>query len=235
MSELLKGSDDLTQAIAELKSNPFSPEGFTNYWRAKFQGERDITVPDCNWTEKEIRKPMVDIRGKEGPSMMVYVSKQLIGKEGLIRLGKMYPQMADSSVRENTLITDTHRTTGWIKVEATIDNAPNGNTRQKDLEDLAKRQGYLGQRVGTYILVSQASKDLTEHYLDELDEVYIWSRLLGSRRGGRVVNAYFYSDGRLIVGRALTSRSRHPALGGRFEEVEKNLTIPQNYFLENNW
>ena len=215
-SEQPQNQDVLTQTIEEYKRGSLTPELVTNYWRAKLQveGKRiglDISVPDCDWTEEEIGKPMVDIRGKEVSSMMVYVPKQLTGKEGLILLDKMYPQTANFSAKNGTPILDGHQTTGWIKVEATID-APNGNTRQKELEDFAKKQGYLGQRLSTYILASQASKDLTGRYLDEANT---WSRLLGSRRGGHVFSARFGS------GDYLTSRSRHPSLGGRFEKVKK--------------
>jgi len=78
MSEFLRKSDNLTRSIVEYKKNPFSPEANTNYWRTKLQedGRRiglEIFVPDCNWTEEEIKKPMLDINEKEISSMLVYI------------------------------------------------------------------------------------------------------------------------------------------------------------------
>lgn len=221
ITEQTQRQNPLQQEIAELKKES-TPESVTNYWRAKLQvdGARAglvVDVPDCDWTEKEIKRPMVDIKGNPVAGMMVYKPEQFKGKEGLILLGKMYPQMASYSVREDTPITDMHETTGWVKVEAAID-APNRNTRQKELEDFAKEQGYFGQRENTYILASQASKDLNGQYFDE-DE--IWSRLLASRGGGGVVGAFFNSDGDLGVSSVLDPQARHPDLGARFEEVKK--------------
>lgn len=224
MSELLKGSDHLTQAIAELKRNPFSPELITNYWRVKLQGESDIAVSDCNWTEKEIQKPMVDIRGNEVSAVMFYFPKPLAGKEGLIRLRKMYPEVGGYYfLQEGTPITDIHDVTGWIRGYATLDSV-NRNTTQKNMKDFAKKQGYLGGRLGTYILASQMMKDLTGHYLNERKGQ---SRLLGSRNEGRGVSgvsAWFVSNGHVAVGGKLGQRDYSPQLGGWFEEVKKSLT-----------
>ncbi len=73
------------------------------------------------------------------------------------------------------------------------------------------------QRENVYILASQESKDLAEHYLDEGST---WSRL-GSRLESDVVYARFRSDGRLHVHWSLYPRYRYAHLGGRFEEVKK--------------
>ena len=224
-AELFPTSDDgLNEAIVELRANPFSPEAVTNYWKTKLQldGKRiglEISVPDCNWTEDEIKKPMVGKKGEEVPSMMVYIPQELTGQEGLKKLGQMYPKMRSSSAQEGTTVQDSpdaNKQGGWIKAEATVD-APNLDTTQGDLEKHAKKQGYFPQRENAYILASQASKDLTGHYLDEGST---WSRL-GSRRGSDVVYADFDSDGRLQVDWRLGPRDRDAGMGGRFEEVKK--------------
>lgn len=205
--------------------NPFSPEAVTNFWRTKLQvdGKRiglGIKVPDCNWTEEEIRKPMVDNKGKEVSSMMVYVPEQLTGEKGLKRLGKMYPGMDSWAVKEGTIVqdsSDVNKKSGWVKVEATVD-APNLDTTQEGLENHAREKKYSPQRLNTYILASQASRDLTGHYLDEKST---YSRLPGSRCGGGVVRARFGSDGGLHVNWILGPRNHGANLGGRFEEVKK--------------
>ena len=212
-----RNQDLLTQAIERYKGEPFNPELVTNYWRAKLQADGvkvgiDIVVPDCDWTEEEIRRPMVDIKGNAIGGMMVPV----LGEITLPLLGKMYPKIAGYSVREDTPIKDTHKTSGYVKVEATID-APNRNTRPKELEDFAKKQGYLGQREITYILASQASKNLIDQYFDQGET---WSRLLGSRSGGYPPDARFNPDGDLVVGWHLGPQDPHLHLGARFEEVK---------------
>lgn len=229
MSEFLKRSDNLALSIIKLRENPFSPDVNTNFWRAKLQadGKRiglEIKVIKCDWREDEIREPMIDIKGNKVDSMMVYVPQELMGKEGLKRLGQMYPKMNDwsVSVQEEIIIQDSpdaNKEGGWIKVEATID-APNLNTTQGDLKRHAEKQKYSGQRENVYILASQASKNLTGHYLDEGPTQ---SRLLGSRSGNFVIVVRFSSVGGLIVGWILDPQDQdhHVDLGGRFEKVKK--------------
>ena len=241
MSEFLKGSDHLIQSIVELKTNFFSPEAITKFWKAKLQadGKRiglDISVPDCNWTEKEIRKPMTGVKGKKVPSMMVYVPQELTGQEGFDKLGQMYPKMKFCDpkagpitqiregiirrVREETLIQDSpdgSKKGGWIKVEATI-ITPNLNTTQEDLEKHAQKLGYSSQTLSTYILVSQARKNLTGHYLDKGSR---WSRLDSRYDEEDVVCATFGWDGFLALYFNLRPQDYNPRTGGRFEEVKK--------------
>ena len=227
MSEFLKGSDYLMQSIAELKVNLFSPEAITKFWKAKLQadGKRiglDISVLDCNWTKREMRKPMIGINGAEVPSMMVYIPQELYGQEGLIKLGQMYPKMNIWPVQKETVAwvmrdsPDSSKKGRWIKVEATID-APNINTTEKDLKNHAKAKKYSRQRLITYIFASQASKDLTGHYLDEEST---WSRL-GTHFQSEVAYVRFHSDGDLTIPWPLDPQAHGAGIGGRFEEVKK--------------
>ena len=227
MSEFLKGSDRLMQSIAELKVNLFSPEAITKFWKAKLQadGEKiglDISVLDCNWTKREMRKPMIGINGAEVPSMMVYIPQELYGQEGLIKLGQMYPKMNIWPVQKETVAwvmrdsPDSSKKGRWIKVEATID-APNINTTEKDLKNHAKAKKYSRQRLITYIFASQASKDLTGHYLDEEST---WSRL-GTHFQSEVAYVRFHSDGDLTIPWPLDPQAHGAGIGGRFEEVKK--------------
>jgi len=224
VSQEQRGNQDLlTQTIEEYRKGPLTPELVTNYWRANLQvdGARaglNIEVPDCDWTEEEIKRPMVDIEGNAVPGMMIYFPEQLIGKEGKIHLEEMYPEMANSSMYDRSLsITDTHKTTGWIKVEAAIET-PNRNTRQKALEAFAKKQGYLGQRENAFILASKASKDLTGSCFGQRGTC---CRLLGSPYAGRVMYALFNSDGNSYIFWLVSSEDQTPLLGARFEEVKR--------------
>lgn len=218
---------DLVQQIQEYKVNPHNPEVVTQTWQKIWQvwGERaSLTIPvsPCNWTEEEIQKPFIDIEGKPVPTMMIYRPEAIKDKEGFILLGSLFPQMDSFSVKQRTSITDAYDTTGWIKVEASID-VPNGNTTQKQVEDFFASQGRRGQRLSTYIIASQANKLFTGNYFDENTTI---SRLSGSRHGGRiqaggVVHARFTPNGQLIVNWNLYPWDRHPNLGARFEEVKQ--------------
>lgn len=202
MAEDLRRSDQLTQAITELKRNPFSPKEYANYWRAKLRTRGlDVVVPDCNWREDKI-KENVSLSEKISP-VMLYVSKELTGKEGLIRLGQAYPEMQYPF--NDKIPTDIHDTTGWIKGYATL-HAPQGlDMYQTDFEEYPKQQGYLAGRMCSFILSSQLNKDLTGHYLGDeepREDTLTLFRLIGSRysiyrRGA--VDATFYRDGSLHV------------------------------------
>ncbi|MFH1832931.1 MAG: hypothetical protein ABH816_02055 [Candidatus Levyibacteriota bacterium] len=214
---MVEGLEKLAQ---ELKENLFSPEAVTNFWQAKLQadGKRiglNISVPKCDWTEDEIRKPMVDNKGREVPSMMVYLPQELTGQEGLKKLGQMYPD-TNSWIFQEGVAHGASKKYGWIKVEAAI-NAPNLNTTESDLEEHAKKKGYSMQRLNVYILASQASKDLTGHYLDEQ---LTYSRL-GFRHGSDAVYFSFNQSGSLLIHWPLGSKAYGPEMGGRFEEVKK--------------
>lgn len=110
-------NDPLSQAIAEHERGIRTPEMWTAYWRAKFQVDAgkiglNIEIPDCDWTDEEIRRPMVDIHGKEIDGIMVPVMPDIT----LSVLGRMYPAMQSRTVREDSPVADTHDITGWIKV-----------------------------------------------------------------------------------------------------------------------
>lgn len=195
----------------------YTPRFQTQLWRDMFTDDSSIVVPECDLAEEEMKKPMVDVKGNPIIPMMVYMSEVFKGKEGLILLGKRYPNLQNSSVQEGTIITDEYDNTGWIKVEATLD-APNLNTTEKDLLDHAKKNGFGGQREGTYILAGQALYVLT----GECPDTQTISRLPGSRHEGRMINAYRHSDGRLYVYWFWRLRPQHhaPSVGGRFEKVK---------------
>lgn len=208
----------LQQVIKEYEKGALTPELVTAFWRTKLQADTarvglNIEVPECDWTAEEIRKPMVDIKGKAVPGIMVPSLKEM----ALPILGKMYPKMDSYSVRDDTTVKDTHDISGWVKVEALVD-APNRNINLSDAEKFAEKQGYFGQREVTYILASQASKVLTGKYFDE-GITRTW--LLGSRFEGRVIRAYFYPDGFLYVGWRWYPEVSYPNIGWRFEEVKR--------------
>lgn len=230
-TEKLEG-DILTQAIEEYKRGPLTPELVTKYWREKFRidGAKagvNIEVPDCDWTTEEIQKPMVDVRGNPVPAMMIYKPEQIKRVEGLILLGKMYPEMEISPRLSNytSLIEEFYDNTGWIKVETSV-NAPNLGVTQRELEVFAEKQSYLEQRLSTYIIASQASKDLRGQYFDSHGTE---SRLIGSYTKDYDITAKCHGySGCLNVSPLGAPNMSFRDLGGRFEQMKKTkLPIPR--------
>lgn len=76
----------LRQAISEYKKGIRIPELFTAYWRAKLP---DLSIPDCDWTEEAIRRPMVDIKGNQIPGLLVPDFAEIT----LLVLGRKFPKM----------------------------------------------------------------------------------------------------------------------------------------------
>jgi hypothetical protein len=224
----------------EERISAVTPETVTEFWRTRLEidGARTglrIKVPDCNWTQEEISKPMLR-RGSKEPiaiaGRMLYLPKELTGREGLIRLGKIYSQLTgrraegsytlDEDTKESEWVTNFHDTFGWIKVEATS-ITPNRNTTEEQLRIFANEHGYDMQREAVYILASIASKDLTNHFFDEINikekNRNSWSRLGGSHGGGGVIAACFHpEDGHLRVLLAVDPKQQDDHYGGRFEQ-----------------
>lgn len=221
---LVDPQDDISrrmQAIRELR-NAITPETVTDYWRTRFRIDNSrILVPDCGWSQKEISRPMKLIRDSDITGGMIYLPEELTGKEGLVRLGKMYPGLrgkAEGSytLEEDTPVANVYDTYGWIKVEATS-ISPNRNTNEEGLRTFAREQGYQMQRETVYVLGSLMHHDLTSQFFDEGGKT--WSRLGGSHGGGGVIAACFYPDGYLRVLLAVDPKEHNEQFGGRFEQV----------------
>lgn len=212
--------DLLRQTVQELNRNSFSPEAVTNFQQAFWQiprGEEGFTfdMTPCTATKEQLRKPIVDVKGRKLLPLTIGIPEELKGKEGLIRLGKMFPELGNYSVKEGTPIQDEFDKTGYIRVEGVVD-APNLDTNEDQLREHFDSQGVRGQRLITYVIASRQMKVLKDKYPDQGPT---WSRLIGSRCGGGVVHAFCFPDGRLGVFRYLFPRNHCPVWGGRSEEV----------------
>lgn len=210
--------EPLRAAIAEYKKGIRTREMWTAYWRAKFQVEAgriglNLEVPDCNWTEEEIRRPMLDIYGKEIEGLMVPVMTGIT----LPILGQMYPAMKSSTVAEDSPVIDTHDTEGWVKVYGLVDG-PNRNAGRAAAEKFADDNGYLPGREKTYILGSQAKKDFSNQYFDQRS-TFSW--LPGSQVDDGLVYASFFRGGGLGASWDLDPDIPRQDGGWRFEEVKK--------------
>lgn len=206
-------------AIQEYKTQPLTPELVDRTWQTlwkvwKVWGERVdhvLYVPTCDRTKEELAKL------KEENRAVILAPDEIYTRGGLVLLGRMFPKMQSTTVSERTTITNENNRGGCIDVEMDLES-PNRDTTEKDLEKLFKAQGRKGQREATYIIASQFSKLLTDHYFDEGDTS---SRLPGSRNEGSVIGARFYSGGGLRVSWYLGPQNQFPLLGGRCEGVKK--------------
>ena len=217
----------LKQAVGEYTKGPLSPKIVTRFWQAKFNADGEETglqlqVPECDWSATDIARPMVDRLGNEVEGMMVYVPREMT----LPLLDKLYNK--DSlpwwfTAREDTSVIDSYDTLGgWVKMHAVID-APNRNINQAQAEAFAQEQGYLGGRLRTYILASQASRDLTGKFFDQWDKdkSHTTSGLFGSLHNELAVDAYYFYFGSLSVSDCRAPEMAFRQYGWRFEEVKK--------------
>lgn len=216
--------DILSLAVQEYKTKPHSAEALTALNRAFYESYGrsvglEISVPDCDWTEREIKKQMPTVEGKKVKSSVLYYPEELKGSEGLVRIGKMFG-LTSWSVQENTPIVSDEKIPArqWIRIEDSID-APNTNTNEEDLANHAQKHNIFGQDENIYILGSRFAKLLRGRYFDQGPT---WSRLPGSRGGGRMVNAHCGSGGRVDVGSGWYPGHRDPFMGARFAGVKSS-------------
>lgn len=211
--------DLLKDAIIEYKRGSLTPELVNSTWQTVWRVwgesvEHQFQIPACDRSDKELATLKSEGRG------IVLTPDEIYTPEGLILLGRIFPEMKSWSTEAGTTVTNEVNRGGSIDIEMSV-GAPyrtaQGYTEQ-ELIDKIVSDNRDGQRLATYIVGSQFSKLLTDKYFDQDDT---WSRLPGSRDEGRVVDADFYSDGHLNVDDYWSREDRYPGLGGRSEGVKK--------------
>ena len=203
---------DLDKAVSEYKNDPSNPEKLTQFMSAFWQeaGQRigkSYTVEAFPLTSKELKER------KERGEMAISVPQGI----SRVDLGKMFPKMGSWSVEEGNSAKDIKDNFDCLWIESAVD-APNLNTTEAMLDEIAREKGKDGQSLRSYIIGAQISKVLVGKYFDEGATS---SRLPGSRDGGRVLSASFDSGGSLSVGSYCFPGAHNGLLGGRFEEVVK--------------
>ena len=208
----------LTQIVREFnKEGWMTPEfvtsAFQQIWKARGESAGlELTVTPCDRTPEELAE-----LAKNG-RRIGYLPETLMAQQDRPLLARIFPQLGSHSVQEGNSVTNEVNRSGWFDYESAVD-APYRNTTEDQLraaiETESKRIGreLAGMNVSEYIVAGEDSKLFTGKYLDH--GANTWSRLLGSRRDGRVVRADFDSLGRLDVRWRLGSRYRYPSLGGR--------------------
>ncbi len=196
-----------------------TPAFWTNFWRDFYTHEPAIKVPQCRWSEKAIREPMLDISGLSVPTMLVLVPRLFQGgAPGLLRLIAVLPTLSNSTAcGGSSYVEDTHLGFGYVKTEATLD-APNINTTQDMLLEHGRNRGYLPQREVTNLLQGRALFILTGEYPD----CRTVSRLLGSREYGFFLNSQHSvnTDEQIYVNLDYQPELRNEYFGGRFEKFK---------------
>jgi len=169
---------------------------------------KELVVPRPNFT----RERVVEMASLEVPRVPFYVHPKIT----LVMLNERFPAMRGHwSLRPNSGVVDNYKLDGWMFLEAVLE-APFRNTNQKQLEELAKANGWVGQNLVTYLLFGQYCKEMHDRYPD----LENWSRLLGSSEGGRVLDANFHSNGDPNVFNDYFDPSDVSSdLGGRFAVV----------------
>ena len=201
----------LAEATKEYKKRPVNPEKAMVFWQAFWaeNGKKvglSISVPECPFTQEQLEEMR---RKDKGP---IYLPEEFSTQRGRHLLGKMFPKMQSHSVEEGNSVTNEVARSGWRQFDMSLD-APHTDTNEKQLKEAMVSQGDEEPTLNEYIVAGQASKLLTGRYLDE---GATWSRILGSRYDGDVVDAHFLSDGRLLVVSDWSPGHRDPSVGGRF-------------------
>lgn len=211
----------LTQVIKEFNTQPHTPESYTATFQAIWKVRIDhllqqgaffrLEVDPCPYTQDELDS--LEAEGRRLGYLPTFLSTQ----ETRYLMGDLWPQIGSPAVRQENSITNEVSRHGWFDYEAMID-APYRNTKEKDLQKEAERQGREGMSLSEYFVASQDSKLFTGKYLDQ----YVTRvRLLGSRSGSSVVDARFGLHGSLFVGSNLKPQNHAENLGGRLVGAPK--------------
>lgn len=215
----------LEMAKVAYKAKPYNTELLTEFnqafWLSRQQkmgvSRADLVVADCPYREADIRRFMNNDSGLFVPQIVS------TAPEGLILLGKGFPQMGNLAFQEGTSVSNIDKNGnlvdihGWMKTEKAVD-APYTRTNQSQAEKIVGEKHRIGDTLNVYAVAGQQSKELTGQYLDE---VRTWIRTLSSRHGGRVLGASFRSIGCCDVDWRLKPGRVDVLLGVRSVEVAK--------------
>lgn len=183
----------------------------------------DVRVTDCPYTDEDIWQFMKLDDPKPGNpdvDLGFYLPQVLATKQGLILLGKGFPEMGTWVFQEDDNITNGHQEFGWLRVDASLD-APyrtnkNGELTGLNVDELneaIRNDKRRGQIVNIYGPSGKLIKQVFDYYPDQGNT---WSRLPESLEGGgRVLGAGFGSGGFLRVYSYWNRKERHPGMGGR--------------------
>lgn len=214
--------DLLSQPVREYDKGPLTPGLVTAVFQTIWQvrGEsigQGFSVTPCDRTQEELAQLV------ENGRRIGYLPDPLKTQQDRPLLAKMFPRMQSYSLQEENPVKNGANRSGWFDYEASID-APYHDTTEQGLRDKITSEAERVQRellemnLNEYVIAGQDSRLFTGKYLDQNST---WSRLLGSRDEGGVVDADFRPGGRLNVHWHLFSQVHDPSLGGRSVGVKK--------------
>ncbi len=161
-------------AIEKYKKLPLTPELVNDIWTTFWQegGKRighTFNVPRCNCTSDELRELWSLDRG------VLLIPDEVYTPEGLILLGKMFPQITSQVLRNNTSTKNERYEGGCIIIDMDIDPPYMSDDMSiSETEALkyaetikGKRIGKHPQRLSTYLIGSEFSHLLTGKYFDD--------------------------------------------------------------------
>ncbi|MBI2012715.1 hypothetical protein HYS90_02175 [Candidatus Curtissbacteria bacterium] len=198
--------DPLQQSVEAYQNQPHTSELVTQTHLAIWQARGELVgatyeVTPCPYTQEELAD--LEANGKR----VGYLPAELATQQTRHKLGEMFPKMQSNSVKEGNSVTNDENPSGWFDYESAID-APHLDTKEGQLMDRIKKDGRTILSLNQYIVAGQDSKLFTGQYLDE---TRTWVRL-GSRGGGRVVDAVFSGGGDLNVSSGLGADFHNPGL-----------------------
>ena len=207
--------DPLASVIEAYQNQPHTPELVTQTHQAIWQVRGELVgatyeVTPCPYTQEQLAD--LEASGKR----VGYLPAELTTQQTRHKLGEMFPKMQSHSVQKDNSVKNDENPSGWFDYEAAIE-APYLDTKEGQLKDAIKKDGRTILSLNQYIVAGQDSKLFTGQYLDE---VRTWVRL-GSRDGGRIVDARVDRGGDLSVLWGLGAGLHYPDLGGRSSGVNK--------------
>lgn len=218
LADIRRHRDDVDQRLKEA-ANAFSslkdptPGDITDYWDERLEALASrvpglsLNLPKCDRSHDQIQELQA-----QGRTLIVNLPELTLPV-----LGIMHPNLAGhwSVQPQNGIESVLHY--GWLDVEdATA--SPHLGSNEENLIRIAKETGKYGMTQETYYIGAHDHFDRTGEYYDHGFKTA--ARLLGSRLGGRVLDANFEFGSRPSVRSNLDPRYRDASWGGRLEGVK---------------
>lgn len=200
-----------------------TPELVTDFYRSFWEKKRmdaglweGLHVGECDRSEEELKELNKVERG------VIVLPREIKGEMGLVLLNKMFPEMQNESLKEESDVRDGFDKTGCVDVEMDL-KSREVMSSPKGVSESLLSEDRMGMRLSTYIVASQVSKELTGCYFDEWNGqgkpgVHQRTRLFGSLIEGVVpISVYFLPSGKLMLNRLVEDSGQEYSMGIRTE------------------
>jgi len=204
----------IAEAVAEFKSKPLTTESVTNYWQKRWdliaEKRRGVDlgkfrVPTCNRSTENL----IMLKNLPQSRKMVYAPDNFFKPGGLKTFAELYPETHCYLLRQGGPVWNKSNEGGWFDIEESF-GSPYAGESEEEIKAFFGEQGISGQRLATYVIGSQDSKDQTDHYFDE----ETWS-LLGSTFRGHKISIHTSPTGAIHVFPSKSVISGHRSEGAK--------------------